>query len=97
MPCVTYADVGDVADFLRIGIDETTSPNINQIEKLIVRNEDRLDRRTGHTYGRTKTVSNEVHDVPLVYTFGWGSFLTLQNKKNNNNLSYSFNSDNCTK
>ncbi len=81
MPCTTYASSGDVADFLRIGIDETTSPNITQIEKIIVRKEEILDRRTGHTYGRSKTISQEIHDVPLVYTYGWGSFITLQHRE----------------
>ena len=81
MPTTVYATTGDVADYLRIGIDETTTPNINQIEKLIVRAEDRFDRRTGHTYGRAKTVTEEQHDVPLVYTYGWGSFITLKHRE----------------
>jgi len=81
MPCTTYATTGDVADFLRIGIDETTNPNITQIEKIIVRKEEIFDRRTGHTFGRAKTVADEQHDVPLVYTYGWGSFITLKHRE----------------
>ena len=81
MPCTTYASSGDVADFLRIGIDETTTPNITQIEKIIVRKEEVFDRRTGHTFGRAKTVADEQHDVPLVYAYGWGSFITLKHRE----------------
>ena len=36
----TYCTVGDVADFLRIPITATTTPNTAQVEKIIKRKED---------------------------------------------------------
>ena len=77
---VTYCTVDDIADFLRIPITATTTPNKTQVEKLINRNEEKLDRRIGHTFGREKTVTREIHDLPLLYTFGWGTPIWLQHR-----------------
>ena len=77
---VTYCTVEDVADFLRIPITPTTLPNKTQVEKIINRKEEELDRRIGHTFGRTKTISKEIHDLALLYTFGWGTPLWLQHR-----------------
>jgi len=77
---VTYCTVDDIADFLRIPITATTTPNKTQVEKLINRNEEKLDRRIGHTFGREKTVTTEIHDLPLLYTFGWGTPIWLQHR-----------------
>ena len=76
----TYCTVEDVADFLRIPITATTTPNKTQVEKIINRQEEVLDRRIGHTFGREKTVTREIHDLPLLYTFGWGTPLWLQHR-----------------
>jgi len=77
---VTYCTVEDVADFLRIPITATTTPNKTQVEKIINRQEEVLDRRIGHTFGREKTVSKEIHDLALLYTFGWGTPIWLQHR-----------------
>ena len=77
---VTYCTVEDVADFLRVPITATTTPNKTQVEKLINRQEEVLDRRIGHTFGREKTVSREIHDLALLYTFGWGTPIWLQHR-----------------
>jgi len=61
-----YASVEDVSDFLRIPIDATTVPNTTQITKLIDRAQDKIDRRTGHAW-RLRTVTQEQHDLPLLY------------------------------
>ena len=74
-----YTSVGDVADFLKVGIDQTTTPNIAQVEKVIKRMEDRVDRRTGHAW-RIKTITNEHHDLPLIYSFGWGTLISLHHR-----------------
>lgn len=78
---VTYCTVEDVADFLRIPITATTTPNKTQVEKIINRKEEELDRRIGHTFGREKTVTKEIHDLPLLYTFGWGTPIWLQHRQ----------------
>ena len=75
----TYCSVEDVADYLRIPITATTVPNTTQIEKIIKRKEDELDRRIGHAW-RSKTAYNERHTLPLLYIFGWGTPLYLQHR-----------------
>ena len=75
----TYCSVEDVADYLRIPITATTVPNTTQIEKIIKRKEDELDRRMGHAW-RSKTAYNERHTLPLLYIFGWGTPLYLQHR-----------------
>ena len=75
----TYCSVEDVADYLRIPITATTVPNTTQIEKIIKRKEDELDRRIGHAW-RSKIAYNERHTLPLLYIFGWGTPLYLQHR-----------------
>jgi hypothetical protein len=75
----TYCSTGDIADFLRIPITATTTPNKLQVEKLINRKEDELDRRMGHAW-RSKKITRELHDLPLLYTFGWGTPLFLAHR-----------------
>ena len=77
----TYCTVEDVSDFLRIPITATTYPNKTQVEKIIRRKEEYLDRRIGHTFGRTKQIVNEVHDLALIYTYGWGTPIFLQHRQ----------------
>ncbi len=75
-----YASVEDIADFLRIPIDSTTVPNNTQVSKLIARAQDKLDRRTGHAW-RLRTVTQEQHDLPLLYRFGWGTMISLHHRR----------------
>ena len=75
----TYCTTGDIADFLRIPITATTTPNKAQVEKIINRKEDELDRRMGHAW-RSKRITRELHDLPLLYTFGWGTPLFLAHR-----------------
>jgi len=75
----TYCSVGDISDFLRVPITSTTTPNKEMVRKIIARKEEELDRRIGHTW-KTKTITREVHDLPLLYTFGWGTPLFLQHR-----------------
>lgn len=75
----TYCTVGDISDFLRVPITSTTTPNKTQVEKIINRKEEELDRRIGHTFGRSKQTV-EVHDLPLIYTYGWGTPVFLQHR-----------------
>ena len=77
---VTYCTVEDVSDFMRVPISSTTTPTKAQVEKIINRKEEVLDRRIGHTFGRNKTITNEIHDLPLLYTFGWGTPIYLQHR-----------------
>ena len=76
----TYCSVEDVSDFLRIPITATTTPNKTQVEKLINRKESEFERRTGHAW-RKRTVTREIHSLPLLYTFGWGTPIFLRHRR----------------
>ena len=75
----TYCSVEDVSDFLRVPINSNTTPNKAQVEKIINRKESEIERRIGHAW-RSKKVTREVHDLPLLYTFGWGTPVFLQHR-----------------
>ena len=75
----TYCSVGDVSDFLRVPLTATTTPSSTQVEKIINRKEEELDRRIGHAW-RSKKITREVHDLPLLYTYGWGTPIFLQHR-----------------
>ena len=75
----TYCSVADVSDFLRVPITATTTPNTTQIEKIINRKEAESERRLGHAW-RSKKITREVHDLPLLYTYGWGTPIFLQHR-----------------
>ena len=75
----TYCSVGDVSDFLRVPLTATTTPSSTQVEKIINRKEEELDRRIGHAW-RSKTITREVHDLPLLYTYGWGTPIFLKHR-----------------
>ena len=75
----TYCSVADISDFIRVPITATTTPNTTQVEKLINRKEAEVERRIGHA-GRSKKITREVHDLPLLYTYGWGTPIFLQHR-----------------
>ena len=75
-----YATHTDVSDFLKLdAFTVCTTPSILQVEKLINRMEDRIDQRTGHAW-RQKIVTNEQHDLALIYSFGWGTLISLHHR-----------------
>ena len=86
---VTYCSVQDVADFLRVDITDTSTPNKSQVSKLILRKEIEIERRTGHAF-REAQAKIEVHDMPIIYEFGWGTpiFLRHRNLRLNENASF---------
>ena len=75
----TYCSVGDISDFLRVPITSTTTPNKEMVRKIIARKEEELDRRIGHTW-KTKKITKETHNLPLLYTFGWGTPIFLKHR-----------------
>ena len=77
----TYCTVADVSDFLRVPITATTTPNKAQVEKIILRKEQELDRRIGHHFGGVISSGKEVHDLPLLYSYGWGSPIFLKHRQ----------------
>ena len=79
MTTPVYCSVQDIADFLRVDITDTTTPNKSQVTKLINRKEAEIDRRTGHAW-REATATTEVHDLPIIYEFGWGTPIFLRHR-----------------
>ncbi len=75
-----YTTTANVGSFLRFTIDCCSSPSCSEVVSFIERNQEVIDQRTGMTYGREKTETREWHDLPLIYTFGWGSFITLKRR-----------------
>ena len=51
----------------------------HKLKKIINRKEEELERRIGHAW-RSKKITREVHDLPLLYTYGWGTPLFLQHR-----------------
>ncbi len=79
---VVYTTACDVAALIRsCPFTACTTPTLLQVEEIINRTEDVIDQRTGHTYGRTKQVIREYHDLSLLYTYGWGTPLYLQHRE----------------
>lgn len=76
----TYCTSQDVAEFMRINLSEITIPNRAMLDNFITRNEELIDRRTGHTFGRTKQTDYLYYDLPLIYTYGWGTPINLKNR-----------------
>lgn len=77
----TYSTAQDVGDLIRTTFTACTTPTTAQVETIINRMEERIDQRTGHTYGRIKTVANCWQDLSLTYTFGWGTFISLKHRE----------------
>lgn len=65
-----YCQVKDVADWLRVDINENTDPVKSQVETYIMDNEDRIDRMTGHSWG--ERVAVEEFDATKIYDWGRG-------------------------
>lgn len=81
VPPVEYCTVSDVADWLRIDINENTDPNISMVENFIFVAQDILDRRTAHSWRSEKQKRNEVHDVPdNLWDYGQGIPVFLQHR-----------------
>jgi hypothetical protein len=88
----TYCTVEDISDFLRVDITDTTVPNKKQVTKLINRKEDEIDRRTGHAF-RERVAKTEVHDLPIIYEFGWGTPIFLRHRAIRTNENGGFDSE----
>ena len=76
----TYCSVEDVSDYLRVPITATSTHYKAQVEKIINRKESEFERRTGHAW-RSKKITREVHSLPLLYTFGWGTPIFLRHRR----------------
>ena len=67
----SYCSVEDVADWLRIDINANTNPNTRMITKMILRNEEEIDRRTRHSWRETQ-YANMTVDLNFLYDAGRG-------------------------
>jgi len=81
VPIPEYCTVKDVADWLRIDINENTDPNIIMTENNILVQQDIIDRRTAHSWQSEKQKRNEVHDIPdSLWDYGQGIPIFLQHR-----------------
>ncbi len=80
-PSPEYCSVKNVADWLRIDIDENTDPNIDMVNEFILVAQDIIDRRTAHTWQSERQKRNETHDVPdSLWDYGQGIPVFLQHR-----------------
>jgi len=77
----TYTTAQKVGDLMRTVFDSSTTPSDTVVDDIINRMEERIDQRTGHTYGRTKIATRCWQDMSLTYTFGWGTFASLKHRE----------------
>jgi hypothetical protein len=66
-----YCTVKDIADWLRITINQNTDPNTEMIKNNILDNEDRIDRMTGHSWMPDRQATEEF-SVNNLYDWGRG-------------------------
>lgn len=72
-PVPEYCTVGEVADWLRIDINENSDPNIVMVNRNILRNQEYIDRKTAHSWQSEKQKRNEIHDIPdSLWDYGQG-------------------------
>jgi len=80
-PLPEYCSVKNIADWLRIDIDENSDPNIDMVNEFILVAQDIIDRRTAHTWQSEKQKRNETHDVPdSLWDYGQGIPVFLQHR-----------------
>lgn len=81
IPSAEYCSVKDIADWLRIDINENTDPSIEMINEFIFVNQDLIDRKTAHSWRTEKQKRNEVHDIPdSLWDYGQGIPIFLQHR-----------------
>lgn len=80
-PSPEYCSVKNIADWLRIDIDENTDPNIDMVNEFILVAQDIIDRRTAHSWQSEKQKRNETHDIPdSLWDYGQGIPIFLQHR-----------------
>ncbi len=75
----SYCSIGDVADYLRIDINANTNPNTRMVKKIILRNEDEIDRRTGHSWRETQYRAETI-DLNYIYDAGRGMGIFVKHR-----------------
>ena len=76
----TYCSHGDVSGYLQIpAFTVSTAVTITNVEDRINENEDDIDKQTGHGW-RTKTMTDEYHDLQHNYVIGRGLKIKLKHR-----------------
>ena len=80
-PIPEYCTAGDIADWLRIDINENKDPPISVVNEFILVNQEIIDRRTAHSWQSEKQKRNEVHDIPdSLWDYGQGIPIFTQHR-----------------
>jgi len=81
VPKAEYCTVSDIADWLRIDINANTDPNSTMISNLIMSNQERIDRLTGHSWQTDRQYRYEIFDINRIWNFGKGMPLYLKHRQ----------------
>lgn len=78
---VEYCTVNDIANRLRIDINANTQVNTGMVEKFIIQNQERIDRKTGHSWRAERQMRNDEFDTVRIYDWGHGMPLYLKHRQ----------------
>ena len=67
---VEYCTVNDIANRLRIDINANTQVNTGMVEDFILQSQERIDRRTGHSWRADRQMRNDEFDTVRIYDWG---------------------------
>lgn len=81
VPVAEYCSAGDIADWLRIDINANTDPNSTMIDNVILMNQERIDRLTGHTWQTDKQYRYEEFDLNRIWFYGKGMPLFMAHRQ----------------
>lgn len=80
LPSPEYCTIEDIADWLSIDITENTNPNIRQVTKWILNNQETFDYLTGHTWQANKFYYHDQNNVWSQYHWGRGMPIYLKHR-----------------
>lgn len=80
-PSVEYCTVNDIANRLRIDINKNTQVNTGMVEDFILQAQERIDRKTGHSWRAERQMRNDEFDTTRVYDWGHGMPLYLKHRQ----------------
>lgn len=78
---VEYCTVNDIANRLRVDINANTQVNTGMVEDFILQAQERIDRKTGHSWRAERQMRNDEFDTTRVYDWGHGMPLYLKHRQ----------------
>jgi len=81
IPSVEYCTVNDIANRLRVDINANTQVNTGMVEDFILQAQEKIDRKTGHSWRAERQMRNDEFDTTRVYDWGHGMPLYLKHRQ----------------